>query len=186
MALQLGVAAVGAGMSYFQGKKMEKDAKDKIMSYQRQALTNVNKDRSVSTLGADLQTEELNKNTATATEALRGAGTRGILGGMGQITENTNEVNRRVAADLDMQQKQIDESVAEDDARIRGMVEERQNAELSGYSNMMNVGMGMKYQGINQFVNTLGAAAATKAANKAEASGKKYKTQFEQMGTQFK
>lgn len=168
MAVQLGVAAVGAGMSYFQGKQMEKSAMDKINNFKWQEQNNPYKNLAVSTKAADFQREENARFNAQAVEALRAGGARAIGAGMGSVVAGTNEMNRRISADLDEQQKAIDMAAAGDDVRYRDMVERRQADELAGYSNLMNVGMGMKYQGINQLVNTLGSASAQWGAAKAE------------------
>lgn len=168
MAVQLGVAAVGAGMSYFQGKKMENDAQARINAFRWQELTNPFKTQKVSTLGSELQTEQNQIMGATAVDALRKSGTRGIIGGLPTVIESSNDMNRRIAANLDEQQKAIDNNASQRETEIQNMKERRQAEELSGYANALNVGMGMKYQGINQAVNVLGAAGAQYGAAKAE------------------
>lgn len=168
MAIQLGTAAVGAGMTYLQGKQMEKSAMDKINQFKWKELQNPYKTLQVSTLGADLQREEAARAGATGIQALRGAEARGIIGGTGDVVQGTNKLNREAAADLDMQQKAIDMAAAGDDTRLRDMEEKRQTDELEGYSNLMNTGMGMKYQGIGDVVKGIGAASTSYAANNAE------------------
>jgi len=168
MAVQLGLSAVGAGMSYFQGKKMESDAQARINSFRWQELTNPFKTQKVSTLGSDLQIEQNQITNATAVEAMRNAGTRGVIGGVPSVVESSNDVNRKIAANLDEQQKAIDNNTSQREVEMQNMTERRQAEELSGYANALNVGMGMKYQGITQGVNALGAASAMYGATKAE------------------
>jgi hypothetical protein len=56
---------------------------------------------------------------------------------------------------LDKKEKEIQAAIARDNVAIRSMRENREFNELSGYGQMMNVGMGMKYQGITDTYNLL-------------------------------
>jgi len=127
---------------------MQRLAAQKIRDFKWQDLTNPYKNLSISTAGAEFRRDEAARATATATQGLRSAGARGILGGMGRVVGASNDVARDVAANLDEQQRSIDAKAAQDDVRIRDMVETRQSNELAGYGQMMNVGMGMKHQGV--------------------------------------
>lgn len=163
---------IAGGISkFFEGRKMQKWAQDKIEHFQWQDLENVYKNNQVSTLGADLQREENARTSSTAVDALREGGNRALVGGLGRIVANNNMVNRQIGANLDEQQKAIDMAKSSDDARIRDMVETRQSNELQGYGQMMNVGMGMKYGGIGDVVNGLGMAASTMGTAKAMKDG---------------
>lgn len=151
-----GVGAIGGIMKTFQGARMENEAQAKIDAFRWQELENPYETLQVSTLGSDLQTEQANLAAATATEALRTGGTRGILGGLGRVQAASNLSARQIAAGLDEQQKRIDFSKAQYDTKIQDMVESRQREELAGYGQMMNVGMGTKYQGIGNIMNAVG------------------------------
>ena len=166
------VTGIAGGISkFFEGRKMQKWAQDKIEHFQWQDLENVYKNNQVSTLGADLQREENARTSSTAVDALREGGNRALVGGLGRIVANNNMVNRQIGANLDEQQKAIDMAKSSDDARIRDMVETRQSNELQGYGQMMNVGMGMKYAGTGDVVNGLGMAASTMGTAKAMKDG---------------
>lgn len=169
MALQLGVAAVGAGMTYFQGKQMEKAAMEKVNNFKWQEQNNPYKNLQVSTLSSDFQKEEAARAGATAVDAMRGAGARGVAQ-VGDVVAESNKLNREIAANLDEQQKAIDQMAASDDVRFRDMVEKRQTDELAGYSTLMDTGMDMKYQGINQAVNAIGNFGAYSDMKNAEAN----------------
>ena len=169
--LQAATGIAGGISKFFEGRKMQKWAQDKIEHFQWQDLENVYKNNQVSTLGADLQREENARTSSTAVDALREGGNRALVGGLGRIVANNNMVNRQIGANLDEQQKTIDMAKSSDDARIRDMVETRQSNELQGYGQMMNVGMGMKYGGIGDVVNGLGSAASTFNTTKAMMSG---------------
>jgi hypothetical protein len=154
-----GAAGLAGGASkFFEGRRMQKKAEKAIENFKWQELKNPYKDLQVSTLGADLQREEAARTLATSVDAIRGGGSRAIVGGLARAQQQQNLVSRQVAAGLDEQQKQIDYAGAQDDTRIRDMVEQRQSSELQGYGQMMNVGMGMKYGGISDITNTAFAA----------------------------
>lgn len=155
MAASLGnaVGAVGGYMKYKEGKKMQKEAQKKIDNFKWRDLNNPFRTTQVSTLGSDLQREENARTNATVMQGLRGAGTRGILGGAGAVVEGSNDVNRRIAANLDEQQKNLDVMAAQDDVNIRNMWENRQSNELAGYGQMLNIGRADKYGGMADMMN---------------------------------
>lgn len=130
-----------------EGKRMQRLAAQKIADFKWQELTNPYKNLSISTAGAEYRRDEAARASSTATRAAMGAGARGVAA-LGNVVAATNNVNRDVAANLDEQQRAIDAKAAEDETRIQGMIETRQTNELAGYGQMMNVGLGMKHQGV--------------------------------------
>lgn len=150
------VGLAGGAAKFFEGRSMQKKAERFIDNFEWQDLENPYKDLQVSTLGSDLRTEQANIGAATTTEALRSGGARG-LANLAKVEAQRNLTNREIAADLDEQQKKIDYSAAGQDVVNQNMVEKRQEDELAGYGQMMNVGMGMKSQGIDNAVNAVGA-----------------------------
>ena len=149
----------GGAAKFFQGRKMQKDAEKFIKNFQWQDLENPYETLSVSTLGADLRREEAGRMSATSIDALQSGGTRALVGGIGKVQANNNITNREIAANLDEQQKRIDYAKAGQDVVNQNMIESRQANELAGYGQMMNVGMGMKYGGITDAINGIGAGA---------------------------
>ena len=134
-------------MKMREGRKMQKKAQAAIDAFKWQELKNPYEDLQVSTLGAELRLEQMNTTTASTVEAIRGSGTRGIIGSLGKVQAANTQASREVAANLDEQQKTIDYAAAGDQVRKRGMMESRQVNELAGYGQMLSVGMGMKYGG---------------------------------------
>jgi hypothetical protein len=143
-----GVGLLGSGYQTIKGAKDAKDAKNALDNYQRQEFNNVAEGLQVSTLGADLQREEQARLASTQVGALQGAGVRGLLGGLGRVEAGNQMLNRQIGADLDMQQKQIDQMYAQDQAQIRGMQEQREVADISGLSSQYNAGNQMMWDGI--------------------------------------
>jgi len=162
----MATAAIGTGLSIYQTIQAAKEkdaAKRALDNYERQQLDNVYKDVTVSTLGADRQREEQSRLAASQVQALQGAGTRGLVGGLGRVEVGNQNVNQQIAADLDQQQKQIDFATAGDQARIRGMQEERENADIAALSSQYmagkqdeNTGMGNTLMGVGMLGNSIG------------------------------
>lgn len=169
----MGVASVlTGGMGIYQaisGAKEKRNAQNALENYQRQNLqdSNVAKDLQVSTLGADRQLAEQSRLASTQIGALQGGGTRALIGGLGRVEAGNQAVNDRITADLDQQQKQIDQMVASDNANIRGMQENRENADINALSsqyqsgkNDMNMGIGNVIQGVGSVANQFGSPTA--------------------------
>lgn len=149
-----GVGLLGSGYQAIKGAKDARDAKNALDNYQRQEFQNIAEGMQVSTLGADLQREEQARLAATQVGALQGAGVRGLLGGLGRVEAGNQMVNRQIGADLDMQQKQIDQMYAQDQANIRGMQEQREMQDISGLSSQYNAGNQQMWQGIGGIAQT--------------------------------
>jgi hypothetical protein len=151
MGAMTAIAATGAlasGIQAISGAKQRRDAKNALENYQRQELENVAEGLQVSTLGADLQREEQARLASSQVGALQGAGARGLLGGLGRVEAGNQMMNREIAANLDAQQKQIDQMYAQDQANIRGMQEQREVSDIAGLSSQYNAGNAMLWQGI--------------------------------------
>ena len=140
-----------------EGKRMQREAAQKIEDFQWQDLTNPYSNLGISTAGSEFARDEAARMSATGVQGLRSAGARGILGGLGAVTQANNKVAREQAIDLDRQQRAIDMSAAQDETRIRAMREQRQADELAGYGAMMNMGMGMKNMGMANIAGGLSA-----------------------------
>lgn len=153
--------ALGAGVGIYetiQGAKQARDAKNALENYQRQELSNVAEGMQVSTLGSDIQKEEQARLASAQIDALQGAGARGIIGGLGRVEAGNQAVNRQIGADLDMQQKQIDQVRAQDEARIRDMQENREQADISALSSQYNTGQQNMMSGLGNAIAGTGQA----------------------------
>ena len=147
------------GMGLYQtikGAKEKREAKNALDNYKRQELENVQKDRRVSTLGADKQLEEQARLASTQVSALQGGGTRALVGGLGRVEAGNQNVNQQIAADLDMQQKEIDAAIAQDQANIRSMQENRENADISALSSQYQSGKQDQNTGLGNLVTGVG------------------------------
>lgn len=161
--ISAGLGVVNGLSQMISGSKEKRDAQRALEQYQRQQLKNVQENRTVSTLGSDLQREEQARLASGQVSALQGAGTRGLIGGLGRVEAGNQRVNQQIGADLDMQQKEIDAAVAQDDANIRAMQENRENTDIAALSSQYqsgkqdyNTGFGNTITGVGMLGNSIG------------------------------
>jgi len=168
-----GIATAGLGIyNIIRGSKEQRDAQKALENYQRQELDNAYDNVQVSTRGADLQREEQARLASSQVDALQGAGTRALVGGLGRVETGNQRVNLGIGANLDEQQKAIDQMKAEDDVRIRMMQENREQNDINALSsqyqagkNDMNMGFGNVIQGFGTLQNQMNFNKALKSQN---------------------
>lgn len=174
-AIGLGVSAAGSIGQMISGASRASKAKKALENYQRQELKNVTEGLRVSTLGAEMKTEEAQRRFATTVEALQSGGVRGLVGGLGVAEQAQQQQQQQIAADLDRQQTQIETMRAQDEAAIRGMQETREGQEIAGLGQEVAAGRQLVNSGIKGLMQTgqaaftmglgSGAAGAAKAAS---------------------
>lgn len=154
-----GISMAGGAYQAIKGAKQARDAQNALNDLPIPELQNAYEGMQVSQLGANLQREEGARQFATGVDALRSGGIRGIIGGLGQMSEQQNLQNRQIAANLDEQQKQIRMAQAEDDARIRAMKEQRYQGDVSALSSQVSAGQASQMQGIKGAMQGLASGA---------------------------
>ena len=160
-AVGAGIGAIGGVVNMIEGAKQAREAKDALDNYERQKFTNVAEGMQVSRLGADLQREEASRATSNSIMAARESGTRGIIGAVGKIQAGNQDVNQKIAADLDMQRKAIEQAQADDNVRIRQLQEAREIGDINALSSQYNSGKQQKASGFGQLTQaaSMGASA---------------------------
>ena len=162
----MGAATAGAGalgavtgaIQTFSSISDKKKIAREIKNMKDVPLENVADGMQVSTLGSDLQKEQQAQLAATQTAALQDGGTRAMLGGLGRVTANSQNVNAEISANLDQQKKDIQRVKAQDDAEIRAIKENRKNAKLAALSSQYNAASQNAAQGMSNVVQGLGMA----------------------------
>lgn len=143
------VAVAGGAYQAISSAKQARDAKDALENLKIPEAKNIAEGLQVSTLGADLQREELGRQYATGVDALRSGGIRGVIGGLGTLNAQQNLANKQIGADLDMQQRQIDQIRAQDEQRIQGIQEQRYQNDVAALSSQFSAGQQGMMQGIS-------------------------------------
>lgn len=165
-AIALGTAALGAGTGIAGAISQGKQAKNyqkQMENYQRQTLVNPYANLQVSTLGSDAQREDLARAMTTYGNLAAMSGTRGIASLLPNLTQTQNDQTAKIAANLDEQQKQIDQLKAQGEMQVQGMTEQRENNDLLGLGQAYQTARAQQQQSINQIaqsVGSLGYAAA--------------------------
>jgi len=157
MALPLIMAGIGLGTSLFQtlsGAKQLKDGKSAYNSFERQDLNNVNKNIAIPTTGTEIMREEAQRSMAMSVNALQGAGARG-LGMLPALMAQNNQANRQTQAYTDKMILDRDYAIADDEARIREIQENRDNQELAGIGQQIQTGRQDMWSGIQGMGNSL-------------------------------
>ena len=96
----------------------------------------------VSTLGAEFKMQEASRRFASSVDALRSGGVRILDWWPWKTGADTTGGNvNQITADLDRQQMMIKERMrAQDEARIRGMQERREDAAIAGLGKEISEG----------------------------------------------
>ena len=129
------VAAVSVGSSVAQGVQARNDrkkAQSALDNYERQDLENTTFRRSVPTMGANLAREEAIRTQAEMAHlAARGSNVSGIAAG-GGISQHTTRSMQEISAQLQEAEFRLQNMMAEDQQRIQGMQENRENMDIQG------------------------------------------------------
>ncbi len=173
--IMAGVGALRSGLQALQGAKQKRRAEKALENYRRQELTNKAKDSTVSTRGADMQQEQQARLQAGQIDALAGAGTRGLIGGLGRVEAGSQQVSQQIGANLDEQQKAIDRQIMQEEINLRSMTEQRENADLSALSSQYNSGNQQMWSGIGgvaqSAISGLGSIKDSKGGNGNDGNG---------------
>lgn len=163
VAIPLISTAVSAGTSLLQTSAANRQAKktqEAIDNYQRQDIVNPNLGLQVSTLGSDRQREDLNRSIATMANQAAMGGSRAILGIAPNLLNAQLQQGQQIAGNLDQQEAQRQAAVAQGEGMVTQMMEQRENADLAGLGNQLNIARQERANGINNLVQT-GFGAAT-------------------------
>ena len=158
-AIALGSAALSAGTGlagYLSHGKQARKYQEQIENYERQKLLNPYAGLQVSTLGADRQREDLSRTMTTYGNLASLSGTRGIASLLPNLTQTQNDQTAKIAANLDEQQKQIDQLKAQGEMQVQAMTEQRENNDLLGLGQAYQTSRAQQQQGINQTVQSVG------------------------------
>lgn len=161
-----GGAALSAGTGlagYLSQGKQARQYQEQIQNYERQKLVNPFAGLQVSTLGADRQREDLNRTMTTYGNLASLSGTRGIASLLPNLTQTQNDQTAKIAANLDEQEKQRQQLIAQGDAQVQSMTENREQNDLLGLGNALQTAKANQAQSmgmIAQGLGTLGYAAA--------------------------
>lgn len=151
-AIGLGTAAYGIYNSEKQRKSAQKDLND----YDRQVLDNAFSDIPINTAGSDLLREQSAQSSANMVDALQAGGSRAIIGGLPKVGAYTNQIDQQAARLLDDQYQRRDYAAAQDNARIEGITENRDNSNINALSSQVQSGKQGVWDGIMGIGSSIG------------------------------
>jgi hypothetical protein len=169
MGVATSIALIGGAASAYQaisGAEAAKSAQNALNNLPIPNLVNPFEDMQVSTLGADLQRQEAARLSATSVQALQGAGVRGVVGGVGAVQAQNQLMNQQIAADLDRQQKELDQARANAQMNIQGMKEQRYRSDVAALSSQINQGNQMFQAGLGGIAQSAMGGLRAYGANK--------------------
>jgi hypothetical protein len=170
VAVPLISTAVSAGTSLLQTSAANRQAKktqEAIDNYQRKDIVNPNLGLQVSTLGADRQREDLSRSIATMANQAAMGGSRAILGLAPNMIGQQMQQDQQIAGNLDQQEAQRQAAVAQGEGMVMQMNDQRENNDLLGLGNQLNVARQERANGINNLIQTgFGAASLGLEMNK--------------------
>ena len=129
-AVSLGVSVAGSVGKLIGGFNAKRAANEEMRRLKAQPLPqNAYDALQVPTSGLELQREAMQRQSTQAVEMMQQAGTRAIVGGVGQVTEAMAQSAAQAAAAMDQQMYQRDVMRADEQANIEGVKEARYAAE---------------------------------------------------------
>lgn len=134
------ISAGVAGYQVYQGAQNKKKAKADMNEYERADLVNAFENMPVSTIGSDLMTDELNRGTASIIDALQQGGSRSVTAGIPRVQSMLTQGGQQVRNYIDQQVQIRDKLIAEDNANLRSIKENRDQQNLAGISSLYNSG----------------------------------------------
>jgi len=144
--------SVGFGVNKaVQDKKQAERAQAAIEGYQREEFKNVYAGLTLPVEEARLRREEVRETAASSVEALSRAGARGLVGGLPQVQDFSDQALAQIGADFEKSKFNIQRLIAEDEKRIQGETARREEEDLAGYGALYEAGR----QGQAQFGQTL-------------------------------
>lgn len=160
MATGLAIAGVAqAGYGIYQSIQ----AKQNIENYDQQKLVNYYQGYTPSFAPTQLQLENIQKGVSTSAEALQQAGARG-LAMLPQVTGQAAQMSQGALAQYEQKVNEAQLLKIQEQSRLMGMQERRDEAQLAGYAQQYATGqaqMGAGIQGALSAGMTMGAPTAT-------------------------
>ena len=151
----MGISVVGGVAKMVDGFARKKAAQERLRELESQPLPlNAFEALQVPTEGTKIQREEMQRQSKDAAFQMQQAGTRAIVGGIGGVQEAQTKASRQIGADIDEQLYKKDVMIAEEQANINMIGEQRLAAQISGASSDMGAARQDIFSGMGDVANT--------------------------------
>jgi len=153
----IATSAAGLGLSayqMYQGNQQSKQAANALKNYKRNDLTNAYENNQISTVASDYAAERNDQMSADMVDSSRNGGIRAIFGGIPKIQSINNSANQDTINSLNDQVLRRQDNISQDNIRIRGVKEDRDNQNIAGMSSQQQAGEQNKWSGMMSFANS--------------------------------
>lgn len=160
--------AIGAGLAAYQianAESQKKKTRKELNNYERQTLNNAFEDIPISTEGIDYVRDENARATATLVDTLQGGDARTVVGGIPQVVAANNQLAGEAARYMENQYNRRNYAIAQDNARIEGITENRDISNINALSSQEQAAKQDLWNGINSLGSTVAYGARNLSAN---------------------
>jgi len=155
-ALISGAGALMGGYQAITGANERRREQRALDNYERQDLDNAFQEMPISTEGIDYMRDENARTTAALVDAARNGGTRSVIGAVPKIVGSSQAVDANIARYLDDQFNRRNYAIAQDNARIEGITEGRDIANINALSTQVNAGRQDFFNGLMGIGSAMG------------------------------
>ena len=167
-AIGMGIGAVGAGVQFFQGKKLKEQAEHKLAAFRHQELTNLAENLKPS-LEAERQMQvAASKQRAAVVDVSQGMDAAQAMGMMAMGLGQTQDMEMKAFSSMLDKEYQADQVRVQEEQNMRSMIEQRKMQELQSLQSQKMAGMQMQTSAIKDLGSM--ALSAGLASDKIKAS----------------
>lgn len=147
-AIGMGIGAVGAGVQFFQGAKMKREAEAKLSQFRHQELTNLAENLKPS-LEAERQMQvAASKQRAAVVDVSQGMDAAQAMGMMAMGLGQTQDMEMKAFSSMLDKEYQADQVRVQEEQNMRAMIEKRKMEELQSLKAQKMAGMQMQTSAI--------------------------------------
>ena len=143
-----GISAAGGIAKTVSGAIGQRKANKAIDNYERQDLDNAFENIQINTLESDIFKEEGQRFNAMALDNLRSGGVRSVIGGVPMLQAGSNLRDQEGRNYLGNKIEKREYGIAYDNARIRQMQERREELDLAGLGQKLDVMRNQMWNGL--------------------------------------
>lgn len=179
-AIGMGVGAIGAGVQFFQGNKMKREAEAKLSQFRHQELTNLAENLKPS-LEAERQVQvAASKQRAAVVDVSQGMDAAQAMGMMAMGLGQTQDMEMKAFSSILDKEYQADQVRVQEEQNMRAMIEKRKMEELQSLKAQKMAGAQMQTSAIKDLGGM--ALSAGMASDKLAASQGKSTSLFGKAG----
>jgi hypothetical protein len=167
-AIGMGIGAIGAGVQFFQGNKLKREAERKLSQFRHQELTNLAENLKPS-LEAEKQVQAAAaKQRAAFTDVASGMDAASAMGMLSMGIGQTADMEMKAFSSMMDKEYQADQVRVQEEQNMRSMIEQRKMQELQSLQSQKMAGMQMQTSAIKDLGSM--ALSAGMASDKIKAS----------------